>query len=280
MSEAAVGALASATALLALALIPVVGELPRLPPITHPDAVFLRDAGWMRGLRRWEQMRGLLVLAAAAGWLLFGLPWLAIAAGVVAPSVWVRLRAEEARARSRRGLGRVIASVEAALRSGVSLPEALRRSLELDVDPLTTADLRNAVRQFELGSSLDAALTSAGKDARHAGARLALSTLALGIAERLPRERLADLLAVVADRLTFEEQLDEEVRARAAGARQQQRLLALLVPAMAAYLALTMPTLATTLGSDLGRFVLIPAAASLEVAGIVLGRRIVRGAVR
>ena len=85
---------------------------------------------------------------------------------------------------------------------------------------------------------------------------------------------------MVGDRLAFEDQLDDEVRARAAGARQQQWLLALLVPVMALYLAATMPTLALTLDSALGRFVLIPAAATLEVAGMVIGRRIVGGVLR
>ena len=53
-------------------------------------------------------------------------------------------------------------------------------------------------------------------------------------------------------------------------------LLALLVPALALYLVATMPGLAATLASPVGRLVLLPAAAVFELAGIVASRAIVR----
>ena len=65
------------------------------------------------------------------------------------------------------------------------------------------------------------------------------------------------------------------MRARASGARQQQRLLALLVPAIAVLLIATTPSLAAALDAPLGRLVLIPGAVALEASGIVLARRIV-----
>jgi hypothetical protein len=46
------------------------------------------------------------------------------------------------------------------------------------------------------------------------------------------------------------------------------------------YLVATMPGLGATLGTTLGRTVLIPVAALLEIAGIVVSRRIVRGVSR
>ena len=45
---------------------------------------------------------------------------------------------------------------------------------------------------------------------------------------------------------------------------------------VSSYLLATMPGLAATLGSTLGRTVLVPGAAVLEVTGIVVSRRIVR----
>ena len=81
----------------------------------------------------------------------------------------------------------------------------------------------------------------------------------------------------MADRLAFEERLDEEVRARTGGLRAQVILLALVVPAIAAYLALTVPSLAATLEQPIGRFVLVPAAALLELAGLIASRRAIDG---
>jgi Flp pilus assembly protein TadB len=102
----------------------------------------------------------------------------------------------------------------------------------------------------------------------------------MGIASRLPYDRAGILIAAIADRLAFEERLDEEVRARAAGMRSQVILLALVVPAIAAYLAFTVPSLGATLGQPIGRFVLIPAAMALEVVGVMASARAVDGARR
>ena len=68
--------------------------------------------------------------------------------------------------------------------------------------------------------------------------------------------------------------------ARTAGLRSQVVLLALVVPAIAGYLAFTVPSLAATLGQPVGRFVLIPAALALEVIGVIASRRAVDGAHR
>ena len=107
--------------------------------------------------------------------------------------------------------------------------------------------------------------------------RVALETVAMGIASRLSYERAGILVGAVADRLAFEERLDEEVRARTAGVRSQILLLAMVVPAIAVYLALTVPSLAATLGQPIGRFVLIPVAVVLEVIGVIASRRAVDG---
>ena len=272
------GALAAATAVVALSCAALLRGVaaPRIRVI-HPDARALAEAGWTRGLRSWIALEAGAFAIGAVACAATGLPLLLAPAAVVVPSIAIRVRAEAARERARRAVVAMVTTAEAALRSGMSLPEALRRAAEGEADD-AARPVRAALHAFDLGASLDDALASVANASSDPRARLAFSTLALGIGERLPRERIADLLAAVGERLVFEERLADEVRARASGARQQQRLLAALVPGLALYLALTMPVLASTLGSDLGRFVLLPAAALLEVSGIVLGRRIVRAA--
>ena len=87
-------------------------------------------------------------------------------------------------------------------------------------------------------------------------------------------------MAAVADRLAFHERLDEDVRARTNGLQLQVILLAALVPALTIYLAATVPSLGPTLGSSLGKLVLIPAAVLLEAIGVLASRRVVSGALR
>ena len=274
-----VGPLAAATAVVALALSIVVPGLgaPDVP-LVHPDTRALAEAGWGRGLRWWIALQAVAVATCGAACAMAGVPPILGVGGALVPSIAVRLRAEAALERTQRAIAPIVTTAEAALRSGLALPDALRRAAEASMDDAAARPIRAAVQAFDLGASLDDALVAAAGSTRDPRADLALSTLALGIGERLPRERLADLLGAVGERLSFEQRLGDEVRARAAGARQQQRLLAALVPGLAIYLAITMPVLGTTLASDLGRFVLLPAASALEILGIVLGRRIVRGA--
>jgi Flp pilus assembly protein TadB len=194
------------------------------------------------------------------------------------PSILGRSRAAAARWRARLATTRLLRATEAALRSGASLPEALRRATQASEDRLARRPFVEALRAFDLGAPLDQALrTAAGRSATDPRSRLAFETLAIGIESRLPYDRAATLVAAVADRMAFDERLDEEVRARTGGLRAQVVLLALVVPAIAAYLALTVPSLAATLGQPIGRFVLIPAAGVLELIGVIASRRATAG---
>ena len=175
----------------------------------------------------------------------------------------------------------LLRATEAALRSGASLPEALRRACGAATeDRLARRPFVEALRAFDLGASLDQALRASVHRGTDSRSRMALETLAMGIASRLPYDRAGILVAAVADRLAFEERLDEEIRARTAGLRSQVALLAMVVPALAAYLALTVPSLAATLGQPIGLYVLIPAALALEAIGVIASRRAIEGALR
>lgn len=271
----AVGALALAIAIVALAAVPLAPAW-HLKPIVHPDATALADAGWRWSYGRWEAVRVAVVasatvlLAAANGPLLLGL------AASIAPSLAARLRAQAARERSHGPATRVLVAAHATLRSGVPLAEALRRGLDGCDDRIARRPLEAALARFDLGEPLDRTLADAARAMPARRVAAAFDALALGVSERLPIERVAALLGAVTDRLLFEERLAAEVAARAAGARTQMWLLAVLVPSLALYLAFSMPTLATTLGGPLGRTVLVPAALLLEVIGVLLSRRVVR----
>jgi Flp pilus assembly protein TadB len=74
----------------------------------------------------------------------------------------------------------------------------------------------------------------------------------------------------------FERRLRDDVRSRTSGLRVQIALLAALVPGLALYVGLTVPGVADALATPLGRFVLLPLAAVLETAGILLSRHVVQ----
>ena len=250
---------------------------PSLPPlrIRNIDAALLAQVAPTWSLARWELLR-LACLAAAvtvAGAL--GV-WPLGVLGAAAPSVALRWRERQAASLAAARSLDVLQATQAALRAGLPLAPALRAALER-TSPLVRDPFERALRAFELNSPFAEALRDAAAAARDRRVALALEALALVAGEQLPSTRAAAVVGSVADRLSFDARLLEEVRASTSGVRAQIILLALLVPALASYLVLTMPGLAATLGGPLGTHVLVPAALVFEVAGIVASRRIVRG---
>ncbi len=187
-----------------------------------------------------------------------------------------RARRRGERARAAAGAGGVLHGTHAALRSGLPIALALRASLAA-ADPDVRAPFDRALRAFDLNASLADALRDAAAAARDRRLVLALEALALVASEELPATRAAAIVASVADRLSFEERLLAEIRARSSGVRAQIVLLALLVPALALYLVMTLPGLGATLATPLGAHVLVPAAVLFELAGIIASRAVVRG---
>ncbi|TMG55953.1 MAG: hypothetical protein E6H84_05050 [Chloroflexi bacterium] len=281
MTLALEGALACALAVTSLALAPAFRAPVLAMPIAHPDRDALRDAGWTRSLLIWEATRAgatLLALVIAVALSLPPIP--AMVAGAIAPSMAARMRADRAGRRARGATTRMLRMTEAALRSNAGVPEALRRAIGGTEDRLAVRPFAAALRAFDLGAPLDDALRRAAGATADPRVRVALDTLALGIASRLPGERAGALVAAVADRLAFHERLEEDVRARTNGLQLQVILLAGLVPALTIYLSYTVPSLGSTLGSSLGKLVLIPAAVLLEAIGILASRRAVNGVLR
>ena len=276
MSTTFIGALAVGAAVLAIGALPLLGRwTPDLG--RHPDRDALADAGWTSGLARWECLRSAVVIGGiVTAHALSVTPLLALALGLV-PSIAARVRAQAARDRARNALAQLLLDAHAALRSGIALPDALRRAAAGCPDRLARRPLETALQRFDLGDALDHAIREAVAGSTDRRLAATFHTLALGISERLPIERAAALLGAMAERAVHDERVDADVRARTAGVRVQSYLLAAIVPALSAYLVATMPGLGATLATPLGRTVLVPVAAVLEVAGIVVNRRVVRG---
>lgn len=273
MSFVTAGAIATALAVTSLILVPF-GSPHLMPlPVKHPEGPLLREAGWTRSLRSWECLRAIatiggLAFCASVGALPFGL----IAAA--APSIVMRTVVARRRDQRARETISLLQMTLASLRSGASLTEALRLATASDRD-IEFAPFAGAVRAFDLGAPLEVALRSARAQARDRRVILGLDALSLCVAEQLPAARCATLIASAVDRLVYEQRIADEVRARTSGLRVQTVLLAALVPGLALYLAITVPGMADTLTMPLGRFVLLPVAAILEIAGIVASRRVV-----
>jgi Flp pilus assembly protein TadB len=267
------GALAAALAVVCLLLVPLGSSHIRGLSLSHPERALLRDAGWTRSMLAWECLRALI---AVCGFLVAGsldaLPLGLL--GLAGPTLVARSLAIRKRDERARQTVPLLQMTLAALRSGSSLTEALRLAAPPGSERVS-GPFAAAVRAFDLGAPLDVALREARAAARDQRVILGLDALSLCVAEQLSGSRCVTLIASVIDRLVFEQQVCDDVRARTSGLRVQVVLLAALVPGLALYLAVTVPGMAETLTAPLGRFVLLPLALLLEIAGVIASRRLV-----
>lgn len=268
-----IGAALAVIAVSSLALIPLAADV-RVSNRRHIDAAALALVLPSWSLVRWEALRAGCTLAAVAVLWPLGL-WPLAGVAIVAPSAIIRWRAAARRSEAAARSLDILQGTHAALRSGVPLIAAVRLATE-GIAPLARDPFDRALRSFDLNLPLDEAFRAASRECGDRRVALALDALAVVAREQLPAARAATIVAGVCDRLAFERRLLDEIRSRTSGVRAQIVLLALLVPCLAAYLVLTMPGLAATLTSPLGLYVLLPAAALFEVAGLVVSRQIIR----
>ena len=272
MTLESAGAIATALAVTCLVLIPLGSSRVWEPSMTHPERSILREAGWSRSLLTWESVRVVTIISGLALASTVGATPLGLI-GAVVPSIVARTLAARRRDERARQTVALLQMTLAGLRSGAGLTEALRLAStsgpEVDFGPFA-----GALRAFDLGAPLDAALRDARGRTRDHRVVVGLDALSLCVAQQLPASRCVTLIASTIDRLLFEQRVADDVRARTSGLRVQIVLLAALVPGLALYLALTVPGMGETLGTPLGRFVLLPLAAALEVIGILASRRV------
>ena len=272
MSLESAGAIATALAVTCLVMIPLGSSRMWEPSMTHPERPILREAGWTRSMLTWECVRVTMIICGLAFAGTVGATPLGLI-GAVVPSIVARTLAARRRDERARQTVALLQMTVAGLRSGAGLTEALRLAAtsgsEVDFGPFAAA-----LRSFDLGAPLDAALRDARGRTRDHRLIVGLDALSLCVAEQLPASRCVTLIASTIDRLLFEQRIIDDVRARTSGLRLQIVLLAALVPGLALYLALTVPGMAETLATPLGRFVLLPLAAILEVIGILASGRV------
>ena len=272
MSLESAGAIAAALAVTCLVLIPLGSSRMWEPSIGHPERSVLHEMGWTRSLLTWESVRVITIICGLALANTVGATPLGLI-GAVVPSIVARTLAARRRDERARQTVALLQMTLAGLRSGAGLTEALRLAStsgpEVDFGPFAAA-----LRAFDLGAPLDAALRDARGRTRDHRLIVGLDALSLCVAEQLPASRCVTLIASTIDRLLFEQRIADDVRARTSGLRVQIVLLAALVPGLALYLALTVPGMAETLATPLGQFVLLPLAAILEVIGIFASRRV------
>jgi Flp pilus assembly protein TadB len=201
----------------------------------------------------------------------------AAGAGLVLPRIYLAWLVRSQARRSEAAAPALLQGIVAGLSAGNTYLEALRHVRRSTNDPWISEDLDFVIQRFILNAPLADSLREVRARTTTRNLGLIWETLSICDANHLPTQAARTLLVELSSAVQFNVQLANEVRARSAGQRAQIWLLAVIVPAMYLYLRLVNPQLLSVLDETmLGRFVLFPLAAALEVAGIALSLRIAR----
>jgi Flp pilus assembly protein TadB len=229
--------------------------------------------------------RRYLALSLLAPLLLFGIGWLespvlavfGAASGFLMPRFYLAWLVHLQARRSEAEAPRLLQALLAGLTGGSTYLDALRQARLTNSDPWIREDLDFVIQRFLLDAPLHESLREIRARTTTRNLGLIWETLTICAEHHLPTQAARSLFFELSTTIQFNVQLANEVRARSSGQRAQIWLLAVIVPAMYLYLHLTSPQLLSMLDQTvMGRFILLPMAAVLEVAGIALSFRIAR----
>ncbi len=214
----------------------------------------------------------------AVGWLQS--PVMAVFAGgvgLLVPRLYLAWLVHAQSRRSESEAPRLLQAVLSGLTAGSTYLDALRQARLTCTDPWIREDLDYVIQRFLLDVPLHESLQTIRARVMTRNLGLVWETLMICAANQLPTQAARSLFFELSSTVQFNVQLANEVRARSSGQRAQIWLLAVIVPGMYLYLRLMSPQLLSVLDeTPVGRYVLFPLAAALEVIGVVLSFRIAR----
>jgi Flp pilus assembly protein TadB len=216
---------------------------------------------------------------------LFGVGWLqspvlavfAGAAGLLVPRLYLAWLVHAQSRRSESEAPRLLQALLGGLTAGSTYLDALRQARLTCTDPWIREDLEFIIQRFLLDVPLHESLQAVRARVTTRNLGLIWEMLMVCAANQLPTQAARTLFFELSSTVQFNVQLANEVRARSSGQRAQIWLLAVIVPGMYLYLRLMSPQLLSVLDeTTVGRYVLFPLAAALEVIGLALSLRIAR----
>ena len=212
--------------------------------------------------------------------LIFASPVVALGAAVAGffiPRLYLDSLVRAQRRRTEAEAPRMLQVILASLTAGRTYFDAIDEARKRVRDRWLREDLDYIVRQFHLDVPLENAITDVRR--RTSGRNLGLiwDNLAICIGNRIPAGKAKGLFMELSATVQFNVQVQQEIRAKTSGQRAQIWLLAAIVPGLFLYLRFINPDFFTVLDTTFaGKFLLLPGAVVLEVAGLMLSFRVAR----
>ena len=249
------------------------------------DRQLARHAERLRKARIPARPESFFVITVAVPAGLFAVGWLESPAlalfgglcGLLAPRLYLAWLIHAQARRSEAEAPRVLQSLLTTLSGGGTYLDGLRQARQTIADQWIREDLDFVIQRFLLNVPLHDSIRELRSHVVTRNLRLIWEAVIICSANQLPTPAARALLYELSGTVQFNVQLANEVKAKTSGQRLQIWFLAIIVPGMYLYLRLLSPELLQSLDqTTLGRYVLIPTAAFLELLGIYLSFRIAR----
>jgi tight adherence protein B len=232
-------------------------------------ALPLRPGEWMM-LHTGIAIGGGLALGLLSGFRML-LALLGVAVGLVAPFLYLKVKADRRRARFAEHLSDTLQLLAGSLAAGHSLVQAVDTAGHESADPISR-EFNRAMVESRLGVDIEDALTDVADRMR------SQDFLWVVMAIRIQRKvggNLAELMTTVAATLRERQQLRRQVRVLSAEGRLSAWILGLLPVAFAGYLFVSNPAyLATLYTNPLGIAMLITALVLMAVGAVWLKKTV------
>jgi Flp pilus assembly protein TadB len=197
--------------------------------------------------------------------------------GALVPRLYLRsLTASEARAADD-DAPRVLRAIVNRAAAGGTYPDLFGAAAEAARHRWVKADFEEILGRFYAGEAAADAVADVRR--RQAGRNLALlyDALIVLMTTHQPASACVAVLGSLGEAARSNQSIARQAAAEAKGLRLQAAILAIVIPGLFLYLlAANHDLVAPVTDTALGRFVLLPAAAVLEVAGIALSLRVAR----
>jgi Flp pilus assembly protein TadB len=277
---------AAAVVCLGLAIAPLPAATQKLAQPSFFERSVLRNQHQLRGARLvvdprkftlvcWISPPLLLIVGLLVGSVVIALGGFLV--GLLAPRIYLNALLSAQRRRTEAEAPRILQVILASLVAGRTYLEAITEARSRAHDRWMQDDLDFIIRQFHLDVPLEKAIAEVRSYCVGRNLGLIWDNLAICIANKIPATKAKELLMELSSTVQFNVQVEQEVKAKTSGLRVQIWMLAAIVPALFFYLRFLNPEFFSVLNDTLlGKFVLFPLAAFLEVFGIVLSFRVAR----
>lgn len=211
-----------------------------------------------------------LLFSSISGWIFIAM--VVAVVGYILPAIWLKMQADRRQRLISRQLAEALQLMANALRSGVAFLQAIK-IIVAQVPPPLSVEFEHFLQDTSLGLPTEEAL--AGMVERSGSVDMDIVVTAI-VVQRTAGGRLSEVLDSIADTMRERERLEGEIHSMTSQQRLTATVMSLYPAGLGAFFFLISPTQTSLLWTEEAGRILLAIAILLQVAGIIVMRRVLK----